>query len=89
MRYLTKTITVRISKRVPVDRSAEVGEGFQWKTYKTEFSHAEQHVIRLEIDEDAIMEELGNKAARSKSGRSRGLGGLIVAKRIGKGVHLT
>jgi hypothetical protein len=83
MRYITKDITIRVSKRVPVDHSAEVGPGMQWKT------HTERHSIRLEIDEDAIMEELGAKAARSKSGRSRGLGGLIVAKRIGKGVHLT
>lgn len=72
-----RTLDVRLERRGPPAEGSMLG---QLERYTETFR------IDAEIDIDAILAELGTKAARNRSKRAVGLSGLIKvsARRVGK-----
>lgn len=58
---------------------------FKWEgNQRVTLSPDTYHEIQLEVDIDTLFSDIGEKAARSKSGKSVEAGGAITARRVKK-----
>lgn len=83
----TRTVRISVRRRIREEHEFPHGDGTFSKSesYRWEFDHFEDVEINLEIDVDALFQDVGVRAASNRGGKAVEVGGAVTARRRGAG----
>lgn len=78
------TWKVSVPRRKRIEREGQHPSGVKFKSVSYENDGVDEAEVTLEIDVEAILRQIGGRAATNLTGVAKYLAGAIVVRRVGK-----